>query len=150
MDNQLIALYELKRQTFLNGYVQNPDRFNDALAFAHYNRIAPFFHENLAREVYEGDPFDDVYLVKRDFINEVTKYVDECDLAGDYEAIGFYKLEDKFGGYKTNRVELIYALEYTRISGRFDEKVWTAIEANAPSEANSLDAAFSPTDVEFY
>lgn len=146
----LIALYEVKRQAFLNSYLQNRERFSDALAFAYHHRIAPAFHENIARERYGGDPFDEVYAVKRDFIEEVTRYVDDCALADDFEAIGFYKLEDKFGGYKANRIELIYALEYARIDGRFDEKVWKAIEANAPMEANRLRSKFSPEDVEFY
>lgn len=150
MDNQLIALYEIKRQGFLLGYIQNPDRFGDALAFAYYHRIAPVLHEDIARETYDGDPFEDIYAVKRDFILEVLKYIDERDLAGDHDALGFYKLEEQFGGYKTNRMELIHALEYIRIEGRFDDKVWAAIESNAPAEANSLEAKFSPQDVDFH
>lgn len=149
MDHQLIALYELKRQAFLLGYIQNPDRFSDALAFAYYHRIAPVFHENIARETYDCDPFEDIYFVKRDFILEVLKYIDERDLEKDYESLGFYNLEEKFGGYKANRIELIYALEYTRISGRFGDEFWKAVESNAPAEANSIDSTFSPKDVEF-
>jgi hypothetical protein len=107
------------------------------------------FHENSAREIYETDAFDEVYAVKREFVNEVIKYVDDRWRAEDLKAIGFYKLEDKFGGYKNNRIELICALEYARIEGRFDETVWKAIEADAPVEANSLDATFTPKDVDF-
>lgn len=147
--DQLIALYELKRQSFLLGYIQNPERFSDALAFAYFNRIAPVFHEDIARETYDSDPFEEIYAVKRDFALTVLKYIDERVLADDLEAIEFYKLEDKFGGYKANRIELIKALEYARIDGRFDSNVWTAIESNAPVEANSLDATFSPQDVYF-
>lgn len=149
MDQQLVALYELKRQSFLLGYVQNPDRFSNALAFAYFHRVAPIFHENIVREVYGSDPFDEIYAVKRDFILEVVKYVDEQWHAKNFEDIGFYNLEDKFGGYKANRVELIHALEYARIDGRFDEDVWKAIGSNSPAEANSLDATFSPKDVYF-
>jgi hypothetical protein len=149
VDHQLIALYEIKRQSFLIGYIQSPERFTDALAFAHYNRVAPIFHEGIMRESYESDPFEEVYQVSAAFVSEVTKYIDDRWLAKDYEAMEFYKLEDKFGGYKANRVELIHALEYTRISGRFDDTVWAAIESNAPVEANSLDATFSQKDVYF-
>lgn len=148
MDSQLIALYELKRQTFLLGYVQNPDRFSDALAFAYYNRLAPIFHENVARETYDEDPFSDVYAVKGDFISKVLEFVDENDLAGNYQAIEFYNLEDKFGG-RSNRIEILHALEYARIDGRFGQKVWDAIVQNAPAEANRIDDSFSPKDVEF-
>ena len=149
MDNHLVALYELKRQGFLLGYVQNRDRFRDAHAFAYYNRVAPVFHEDSARETYDGDPFEEVYVVKRDFILDVLKYVDERDQAGDHDAVAFYRLEDKFGGYKANRIELIHALEYARIGGRFNDKFWSAVEADAPAEANSLDSSFSPEQVYF-
>lgn len=149
MDRQLIALYELKRQSFLIGYLQNPKQFSDALAFAYRHRISPIFHENIAREAYNVDPFAEIYYVKSELISEVLKYVDERSLAGDLGEIEFYKLEDRFGGYKANRMALVYALEYARIDGRFDESVWKAIESNAPVEANQLDATFSPKDVHF-
>ncbi|WP_240975791.1 hypothetical protein [Paraburkholderia aromaticivorans] len=87
MDQQLIALYEIKRQSFLIGYIQNPPNFSPALAYAYYARVAPIFHENIARERYGADPFEGVYSVKASFIDEVTKYVDECDRAGDLTAI---------------------------------------------------------------
>lgn len=152
MDQQqlLIALYELKRQTFLIGYIQNPDRFDSALAYAYYKRVAPIFHENIARETYDSDPFKEVYAVKASFVEEVIKYVDEKARAKDLKAIEFNKLEDHFGGYKTNRMELVHLLEYTRITGRFDEEVWNAIENRAPVEANPIEAKFSPNDVEFH
>ncbi len=149
MDQHLVALYELKRQSFLIGYIQNPDNFSDALAFAYYRRVAPIFHEDIPRETYDRDPFETVHSVKASFVEEVTKYIDERWRTNDLKAIEFYNLEDKFGGYKANRVELIYALEYARIDGRFDDTVWEAIESNAPVEANSLDATFSPKDVHF-
>ncbi|MFM0035175.1 hypothetical protein [Paraburkholderia strydomiana] len=149
MDQQLIALYELKRQSFLIGYIQNPENFDDALAFAYFKRLAPIFHEDSMREKYDGDPFAEVYAVKADFMDEVLKYVDHRDLAGDHSAIEFYNLEDKFGGYKANRIELIHTLEYARIDGRFSGDVWKAVERNAPAEANRLEKTFSPKDVSF-
>lgn len=150
MDKQLIALYELKRQSFLLGYIQNPSKFGDALAFAYYHRMSPVFHEQIARETYDGDPFEDVYWIKSDFILEVLKYLDEKDLAKDYDPLEFYNLEETFGGYKANRIELLYALEYIRISGRFDDEVWNAIQRNAPMEANQIDSTFSPDEVDFH
>ena len=149
MDKQLVALYEIKRQSFLSGYIQNPDRFSNALAFAYEHRLAPIFNERIMREVYDGDPFEDVYAVKAEFMEAVIKYVDDKWLAKDLSKIGFYDLEDKFGGHQTNRVELIYTLEYARISRLFDDNLWKAIESNAPVEANSLAATFGPEDVEF-
>ncbi len=149
MNYSLIPLYELKRLTFLLGYIQNPKQFRDALAFAYYNRLSPLFHQAAEKETYDLDPFEEIYAVKSDFISEVLKYVEECENKGDYAAIGFYNLETKFGGHHNNRVELIHTLEYARIDGRFDNRVWQAIEANAPIEAKPLESTFSPTDVSF-
>lgn len=153
MDQQkqlLIALYETKRQAFLIGYKQNPDGFSPALAYAYYSRVAPIFHEQIARETYNSDPFEDVYAVKADFVDEVTKYIDERWRAKDFEAIGFYKLEDKFGGCKENRIELIHLLEYTRIDRKFDARVWAAIENDAPVEAKPIADKFPPEEVDFF
>lgn len=149
MDKQLVALYELKRQSLLLGCVQNPGMISDGLAFAYENRVVPVLHENIAREVHGGDPFEDVHSVKADFVLEVLKHVDELDQAGDYKGLGFYNLEDHYGG-RGIRVELIHALEYIRIDGRFDEKVWKAIEANAPVEANRIASTFSASEVSLY
>ncbi|MFT4079140.1 hypothetical protein [Rhodomicrobium sp.] len=149
MDKQLVALYELKRQSFLIGYIQNPENFSDALAFAYFYRVAPVLHENVEREIYEADPFEDVYAVKTCFVEEVLKYIDKCWRDARLSDIEFYKLEEKFGGYKTNRIELLHILEYLRIAGRFDTEVWSAIESNAPAEANSIGSTFSPGEVTF-
>ncbi len=146
MDKQLVALYELKRQSLLLGYVQNPSMISDGLAFAYENRVAPVLHENIAREVHGGDPFEDVHSVKADFVLDVLKHVDELDKAGNYKDLAFYNMEDHYGG-RGIRVELIHALEYIRIDGRFDDKVWKAVEANAPAEANRIASSFSAKDV---
>jgi hypothetical protein len=148
-DNSLVALYEIKRQTFLLGFIQHPEKCNPALAYAYEHRVAPLLHDAIAQEVYGFDPFDEIYAVKRDFLNEVFKYLDERCLAKDYEAVAFYSLENKFGGYKTNRGKLIHLLEYLRIAERFDDDFWTAVEANAPAEASPLAKTFTPEDVWF-
>lgn len=150
MDKHLVALYELKRQSFLNGYIQSPGNFSSALAYAYHHRVAPILHEIDDREVYGDDPFAEVYAVKASFVGEVFKYVDECQIANKFPEIGFYKLEERFGGYKVFRYELKRVLEYLRISGKFDDRVWKAIESNSPAEANSLSDKFSPEDVCFY
>ena len=59
-------------------------------------------------------------------------------------------IEEKFGGYKVNRVELSFALDLIRIDGRFGNEVWDAVEGNAPAKANSLVATFSPQNVDFH
>lgn len=142
-------LYELKRQNFLIGYIQSPKHFDAALAYAYEHRIAPVFHEEIAREKYGEDLFKEVYDVSADFMDEVYAYMDECDLNKKLDQLAFYKLEDKFGGYKRNRLELIRTIEYARVSGRFGDDVYKAIEKDAPAEANRIDDKFEPKDVHF-
>lgn len=149
MNNQLVGLYEIKRQSFLIGFIQNPAFFDKALAYAYYNRVAPIFHENDIRETYESDPFAEVYAVKASFVDEVTKFIDRCWLDDNLQDVEFNSLENKFGGYKVNRVELISVLEYARIHGLFDDAVWKAVMHRAPMEANHLASTFSPKDVHF-
>ena len=143
------ALYEMKRQNFLIGYIQSPDRFDDALAFAYENRIAPIFHEDIMKEVHGEDPFVEAYAVKPDFMLELIKYIDKCWLDKNLDEVEFRKLEDKFGGYKANRIEIIHTVEYARISGRFDDDVYSSIVKDAPIEANSIRSSFSPSEVHF-
>lgn len=143
------ALYEIKRQNFLIGYIQNPDRFDDALAYAYENRMAPVFHEDIMREAHEEDPFEDAYAVSAEFVKRVLKYIDDLWLEKKFDELGFYDLETHFGGHHEYRMELIHVLEYARIAGRFDDTLYNAVEANAPSEANSIDSSFSPNDVYF-
>jgi len=149
LDKHLVAAFEQKRFTFLVTYLQFPDKFAEAHAFAVFNRLPPIFHENIARETYGDDPFDELYVVNSEFALDFLKYVDERWLEKDWDALGFYKLEEKFGGYKKYRVELIHLLEYMRIDGRFDDAFYEAVEANSPAEANSIDATFSPAEVYF-
>ena len=148
-DNLTIALYETKRQNLLTSFIQNPDRFSKSLAYAYEKRLEPIFNEQIQRETNEADPFADVYAVKGDFIEELLKHIDELDLANKHNELGFYTLEDKFGGYKANRMELIAALEYMRIDGRFNDDVYAAIEADAPVEAKPIAKTFGPDEVYF-
>jgi hypothetical protein len=149
-DDLITALYETKRQNFLIGFIQNPSNFNPALAYAYYHRMAPVFHEDTVREIYESDPFEKAYWIKADFINEVLKYVDELDLANNHEDLKFSKLEDHFGGYKANRMELRCIIEYARIEGRFTDDFYEAISDMAPVEAKHYAKTFEPKDVHFY
>lgn len=140
------ALYEIKRQSFLIGFVQSPTRFNAALAYAYQNRISPIFHEQAARAVYGEDPFEDAYSIKSAFVNEVASYIAERWQASDLAAVQFKKLETRFGG---NRMQLLHIIEYARMAGMFDDPLYNAIEANAPMNANSFLAKFEPEDVYF-
>ncbi len=148
-DPNLIALYETKRQNFLTAFIQNPDRFSKSLAYAYEKRLDPIFNEQIQRETYEADPFADVYAVKGDFIEELLKHIDTLDSAGKHDELGFYTLEGKFGGNRASRMEIAAAIEYMRIDGRFNAKVYMAIESDAPMEVNPIASTFGPNDVYF-
>ena len=145
----LPATFELFRLTFLQGYLQYPEKYPDALAFAYDNRISPILHEDIRRESYDEDPFEEAYSVKADFVTSVLKRIDELWGAEDFDALAFYSLEDHYGG-RGVRVDLVHCIEYFRIDGTFDDAVYRAIEANAPMEANQLASTFSPDEVDFY
>ncbi|KQW30730.1 hypothetical protein ASE36_00045 [Rhizobium sp. Root274] len=145
----LAAMYETKRQNFLIGFVNNPERFDPALAFAYYHRMAPIFHEDDLRETEGGDPFESIYSVKRQFVVDVTNHIDENWLNRTTDNVQFNKLEDRFGGYKANRMEILVVLEYSRIAGRFDDELFDAVVKGAPIEASKIDATFRPEDIYF-
>lgn len=145
----LIATYENRRLLVLNIFLTRPNKISAALAYAYEHRLAPIFHEEIAREHYGMDPYEDIYAVKADFIRAVAKHVDEHWLATNLDDVNFSKLENAFGGYKTNRMELVFAIRYMRLDGRFDDELYKAIVANAPVEARSIMDAYEADDVNF-
>ena len=145
----LIASYETKRLLILNTFLNHPKKIDPALAFAYHHRMAPILHEEIAREHYGLDPYADIYAVKADFVGEVAKYLDEQWLAEDLDSIAFSKLEDKFGGYKANRIELISSIQYLFLDHRFDDKLYEAVKKNAPLEAHGIMDAYTADDVSF-
>ncbi|MFC3074930.1 hypothetical protein [Shinella pollutisoli] len=147
-DNLLRALYETKRQSFLLGFIQAPDRFDSALAFAYQHRIEPIFHEQTAREIYGGDPFSSVYAIDAAFVDSVSKYIDANSDEKKSENLTFCKMEDEFGG-RAVRMKLRYALEYIQLSERFEQSDFEAILRHAPAEAKKLVTEFTPQDVDF-
>lgn len=145
----LIAAYETKRMLVLTTFANNPKLVLPALAYAYDCRLAPIFHEGVAREMHGVDPFEDVYPVKREFMTSVAKFVDDRWIASDFDGIAFTKIEDEFGGYKMNRLEIASTLRYAFLSSRFDETVYAAIKKSAPSEAFRITSRYGPEDVSF-
>lgn len=145
----LIATYETKRMLVLTSFVNSPRLILPALAYAYEKRLAPILHEEIAREKYGLDPFDEIYPVKAEFMHRLLKDVDEKWLAKDFASLAFNEIEDRFGGYKVNRLEIAHTLRYAFLSGSFEDDVWTAIKKNAPSEAYSINRKFEPEDISF-
>lgn len=146
----LIAIYELRRQSFLIGYLSKPNKFDKALAYAYQNRVSPIFHQTIEREAHSRDVFESIYSTDSVFVDSVTKHIEQKYHQQDLSKISFYKLEEEFGdpksGFRDIRINLLHALVYTRLSDRFDTSVWHAIMKDAPAEACSLDKIESIDD----
>lgn len=145
----LIAAYENKRLLILSTFLNHPGKVPPALAYAHDKRIAPIFHENIARECYGMDPYAEIYAVKARFVEEVSKHIDKLWLAKNLKNVGFQDLETSFGGYKANRMELVHAIRYMYLDDRFDDELYSAIKVGAPLEAHGIMDGYTPDDVEF-
>lgn len=150
MNQTLAALYEIYRHQVLSGYASNPSLYDPGLVYAAMHRMAPLFHQSDLKEGYGLDPFSSVYQISEGFIDEVTQYMDDHWRSGTLKELEFSKLEDRFGGYRTNRMKLKHVCNYTRLSGRFDENVWINVERNAPIECKPIASSFTPEDIQFF
>jgi hypothetical protein len=142
VESILKAIYETKRQGLILAK-KNPATANaidDATAYAYKNRMKPLFGSDT-----ENDPFESVYEIKTELTDAVTKHIDSVWDKGPIPS--FRELEDKFGGYRTNRSELISILRYTFLSDRFDDKTYKTILADAPIEAQGINRPFSDNEI---
>ena len=133
-DTQLIAAYETYRLQLLSQFVGNPDLVAAPLAFAYENRICPVYHHELQIEIHGKYCFEDVFrgARSREFLNELFRYIDDLSRRKNFDEISFTKLEDKFGGYKANRMEIAHGLRYAYLSDAFDREVYSAILEESP------------------
>ena len=147
MSNELNKIKKLmynnyKRQMMII-YFQSID-FNivsDSLFYALSHDVYPFFHENEEVEVYA-----DCFCVKKEFVSAVIKHIDEKVLTKDLNKLDFYSLEEKFGGYKQYRSELIHILRYCYLARRFNADVWNKIISDAPAEVGFVTSNFDASD----
>jgi hypothetical protein len=84
----LIAAFETRRFLYLMAFLQHPEHVNKALAFAWNERICPIYHRTVEREVHGVDCFSEIYEVKEDDIDELTKYIDGRRLAAKGRGAG--------------------------------------------------------------
>ncbi|GBQ07308.1 hypothetical protein [Saccharibacter floricola] len=136
-------LYEIKRQTFLNGFIQNPDHFSEALAFSYYHRISPIFHE--------GDDgvslYEDVYEVSTCFASRIIKYIDDNFFGQSDKKMTFSHLEGEFG--KENRWNIYLVLTYAKLDVRFNYKLWDDISSDSPFGIDGIPSKFLPEECNF-
>lgn len=145
----LIAAYETQRMLVLSAFASAPRLVPKEMAFAYEHRLAPVRNAALLREAHGLDPFEDIYPVKGAFMESVIAFVDEKWRAEDFEGMAFERLENHFGGYKANRMEIAHTLHYAFLAGLFDDKVYAAILKSAPMEAHGITRAYGPEDASF-
>ncbi|MBY5649947.1 hypothetical protein HFO45_17010 [Rhizobium leguminosarum] len=148
MSKELIAAnFEVKRFQMMEAFKRDPSSISAPLVFAYDKRIAPIDHNHGMIESYGFDPFDSVYNVDNDMMKKIAKHLDTMWDAGDPEALKFSSLEDKFGGYKTMRMELVYAITYFKLNDLFGDDLYKAVMIMAPSEASGIMRPYRPEDV---
>lgn len=147
----LIAAFETRRSLYLMAFLQHREHANVALAYAWNERIYPFYHRTLEREVHGVDCFSDLYTAKENEVTELIEYLNERCLAANegqpVTGVEFYELETKFGK-RIGRAGLIDCIRYCFLAAAFDDDLYKAIEAHAPMEAHRLMTDFGPDEVE--
>ncbi len=109
-------------------------KVHSAYYYAVSERMFPYFHEHWCSG---DDPFEDVYRIKKEFIEDVVTYVNKLWI--DQEPIPtFYDLEKKYG--RENRSELINIFRYCYLNGGFDEAFYRSLlePMQHPTEASGL------------
>lgn len=116
MKNKILeALFHIRKEQTIQFYCLNSERclFKDGTAYALANDCFPYFSPKSA----EFEEFDDVFLVKRAFIELVLDYIDaEND---ENRCHTYYELENHFGG-KPCRDKLRVVLRYAYLEGILD------------------------------
>jgi hypothetical protein len=95
---------------------------NDVLRFALENNIEP------ERPAMMDDP-----VVTQAFVTGVMDQLDAIE-AGSFK--GYYALEDRLGG-RQRRGQIIAALKYIKLSGRYEDTI-AGLAEGAPVEAHGL------------
>lgn len=107
-------------------------RLDDAYVFAWDKRVYPFRSENS-----QHGAFSSSFHVDKSMMEELAGFLDKMWLAKTVPT--YYELERKYGAHGPwDRMKLIYACEYMRLAGLFDDSFWTKIMSDRPVEASSI------------
>ncbi|MGR9413706.1 hypothetical protein [Rhizobium leguminosarum] len=148
MSKELVAAnFEVKRFQMMEAFKRDPGSISAARVFAYDKRVAPIEHNHGMIEAYGFDPFDEVYVVNNDMMKKIGDHLNKLWMAEDWEALKFSNLELDFGGYKTMRMELVYAINYFKLCTLFDDAFFAAVMKMAPSEASGIKRPYGPNDV---
>jgi hypothetical protein len=143
----LAATYDLKRFQMMEAFMRDSSSISAPLVYAYDKRIAPIHHNDGAVKAYGFDPFNDVYYVDTDTMQRIANHLGTLFHAEDLVSARFDRLEEAFGGYKTMRMELTYALRYFFLNGLYSEEFFKAVMSGAPVEAHSIMDEYKPGEV---
>ena len=134
---ELKALYQLHRTQILlhaktnDGQYQFPEAFLYAIAY----HVYPMWHQSWHDD--DDDPFEPLYHTKKEFIEDLMKYVDGLWIQ-QKPIPSFYQLEEKYG--REHRASLIHGFRYSYLNRGFDKKFFSQLldHPNYPSEASGI------------
>lgn len=141
MDNKIIleALYEQRKLIITQNYKMMGIKtgFSEGYVYSVSHDIYPFFHIG---EYHGIELYNDLYQINELQITEFINYIDKMWKAD--EKIGFYDLEDKYGG-RSSRSDLINMLRYCYLENRFSgQEFWNYLMTKGPVECHNLTARF--------
>lgn len=142
----LKAIYETKRDQLIIAY-KNHDEcsyISDSYIYAYYCRMCPVFE--LSDDI-ENDPFHEVYDIKKDFIMSLLDYLGDIYNDEQKKTPSFRMIECEFGGYKVNRMEIVFVLRYFFLNSFYDEDFYKDILRESPVEANGINRPLEASEI---
>lgn len=145
----LISNYELKRLLVLQAYMSDEKSVPKSLAYAYDKRIAPIhdISNRLLVEAYGLDPYDSIYVSDKNFVADVTAYLDQNWVSQKSNLLEFSTLQSKFCVGNVDKTQLAYVLRYIKLSGLFDENLFNSVAQKAPIEASSINEDYVQNEV---
>jgi len=145
MENKILeSLYHIRKAQILQFYRLDPAKsmFPVSAVYALRRDCFPVFLQDYT----EFEMYDEVFRVKKDYINQVVDFiVSEYD-KGMYHS--YYDLETRFGG-KECRSSLMTTIRYAFLAGVLDDEFfWKKLVENngSPIEAKNLNRPFDESE----
>ncbi len=133
----LKALYYIRNRQIINSIKADEAKLESCQGYLYAikNEVYPIFDlDGDDRE--EIELYSDFYVIKKDFIEKVTKKVGSLYEKKEYKH--FYYWEDIFG--KEYRDDLIKIFKYCKLLGKFNDAFWNVLvdHENNPIEAEII------------
>ena len=137
IDNEMLlkALLDIKRQEIVLSKFnpQTENIFGDAYTYAMSKKLCPILHNE-----QEYDPFEEAYMIKRDFVTSVANYCDNLWL--NKQNPTYYQIERHFGHDKKSELNAI--LRYLFINNSFDLDFFNDLKKDCSAHIHYIDKPF--------